>query len=108
MRHLALPLVALLIGCASPPQTEDEPTKVETARPGDSVEYEPGFPTEDDLARLESVMGKTAAEVVLILGEPEKVETRGTKERWVYPWIAACHVTFEGGIVVDTFYTGGY
>jgi hypothetical protein len=29
-------------------------------------------------------------------------------EIWSYPWLAACSVTFRDGVVVETYYTGGY
>ena len=96
-------LASLALGCTSSSQDNKE-----TARPDDSVENQPKFPTEDDLARLESVEGKSAAEVVSILGEPERIETRGTQRRWIYPWLASCYVTLEDGIVVNTFYSSGY
>jgi hypothetical protein len=67
------------------------------------------WPTQADLDRLESVKGKTRIETIKILGHPATVAIREDgSERWDYPWCAACSVWFRNGVVVETFYTGGW
>jgi hypothetical protein len=67
------------------------------------------WPTQADLDLLGSVMGRTPAETIRVLGHPSKIARRKDgRVVWSYPWLAACTVTFKQGVVVDTFYTAGY
>ena len=66
------------------------------------------WPNGDDLRRLQSVKGQSAAQVLKILGHPAKVERDEQRESWSYPWRAAAIVYFRNGLVTDTFYTAGY
>src|SRR5262245_23193429 len=66
------------------------------------------WPNGDDIRRLESVKGHSAAHVLETLGHPQKVERDKQGERWFYPWRAAAIVYFHNGIVTNTFYTAGY
>jgi hypothetical protein len=69
----------------------------------------PGWPTDEDLARLAAAKGLSRGNVLRLLGHPCAVEHRANGvEVWSYPWAAACTVTFEGLVCTDTFYTGGY
>lgn len=66
-------------------------------------------PNAADLARLESVEGKSKAVVLQVLGHPSSVERRRDGEEvWNYPWCAACQVWIRRGVCTGTFYTGGY
>jgi hypothetical protein len=67
------------------------------------------WPTQVDLARLQSVQGRTPAETIRILGHPSRVG-RGVDRSavWDYPWLAGCRVWFRNGVVVNTFYTAGW
>ena len=67
------------------------------------------WPTADDIKRLESVKGLTAAKVLRTLGHPKHVERQEDgEERWDYPWLAAASVYFRHGVATSTFYTAGY
>jgi hypothetical protein len=67
------------------------------------------FPGDEEIKRLVSVKGKTAAEVIETLGHPSRMEHPGDGiEVWVYPWPAYCAVGFRNGKVIGTFYTAGY
>jgi hypothetical protein len=66
------------------------------------------WPNADDLKRLESVKGQSAAGVLKALGHPKRVEHDERGERWIYPWLATAIVYFHDGVATDTFYTAGY
>ncbi len=81
-------------------EAEPDPSR---ARPLDR------WPTAADLARLQSVEGKSKAVILRVLGHPARVARRpGGEEVWDYPWCAACRVWIRRGVCTGTFYTGGY
>lgn len=96
-------------GSASGPRRPDAQVRIDAepdpaqARPLDR------WPNADDLARLESVEGKSKAVILRTLGHPYRVERRPDGEEvWEYPWSAACQVRVRRGVCTGTFYTGGY
>jgi hypothetical protein len=81
-------------------EAEPEPSR---ARPLDR------WPNAPDLARLQSVEGKSKAVIIHALGHPTRVEHRPDGEEvWEYPWLAACRVWIRQGVCTGTFYTAGY
>jgi outer membrane protein assembly factor BamE (lipoprotein component of BamABCDE complex) len=80
-----------------------------TAKPDTKLARPLGrWPNADDLKRLESVKGQSAAGVLKTLGHPKRVERDEHGEHWVYPWLATAVVYFHDGVVTNTFYTAGY
>jgi len=80
-----------------------------TVRPNPELARPIGWPSAQDLERLESVKGLRPAEVIQKLGHPIQVTTDENQgEQWIYPWLAAAAVYFRDGVVVWTFYTAGY
>ena len=67
------------------------------------------WPNDLDMFRLGMAEGKPAWAVLVIMGNPRKIERRpdGT-EVWDYPWPAYCGVWFKNGVCTGTFYTAGY
>jgi hypothetical protein len=95
-------------------------TLCDVQKPGDRavIEAEPDtrlaraldrWPNGGDLARLQSVEGKSKAVVLRVLGHPSRVERRPDNEEiWDYPWCAACRVWIRKGVCTGACYTAGY
>jgi hypothetical protein len=67
------------------------------------------WPNQEDLNRLRSVIGRSPAGTVHILGHPSRIELLADgAEVWHYPWSASCRVFFRRGVVVDIDYTAGF
>src|SRR5690349_12523615 len=57
------------------------------------------WPNAADLARLQSVEGRSKAVILHVLGHPSRVEHRPDGEEvWDYPWCAACRVWIRQGV----------
>jgi hypothetical protein len=67
------------------------------------------WPNANDLARLQSVEGKSKAVILQVFGHPSRVERQPDGEEvWDYPWCAACRVWIRNGVCTGTFYTAGW
>ena len=102
-------LATVAVGGSSVPRPRS-PTVVMENEP-DTRKARPlkSWPTEQDLARLNSAKGRSRAGVLALLGHPCAVERRANGvEEWAYPWVAGCRVRFEKGVCTGTFYTGGF
>jgi hypothetical protein len=106
----ALLLAALEVSgdSSGPPQPGPEVVIEAEPDPSRAVPLD-RWPNATDLAKLQSVEGKSKAVVLHVLGHPKCVERRPDGEEvWEYPWLASCRVWIRQGVCTCTDYTAGY